>query len=273
MPPFIPPSVQGDAIYGRGANDAKGQIASMIFALNKFAENRPALADQVGLLLTSGEETDHIGMIEANQLGLNPKFLVVGEPTELKFAVGQKGAITLRLTCRGKASHSGYPAEGESAVHKLLDLLQEIRQVEWPMDSLLGETTINIGMIEGGQAVNALAESAHADIKIRVTKSSDEVINTIEKLVDGRATVEVLEKNDPVQLAAPPGHYETCVVAFNTDIPFVKGRDFSKGTFLFGPGSILNAHSKNEHVRIKELEKAVEILMDLIGKLLSTSNE
>lgn len=56
-------------------------------------------------------------------------------------------------------------------------------------------------MIEGGQAVNALAESAHADIKIRVTKSSDEVINTIEKLVDGRATVEVLEKNDPVQLA------------------------------------------------------------------------
>ncbi|KAH7726199.1 Peptidase dimerization domain containing protein [Aphelenchoides avenae] len=273
VPPFIPPSVQGDAIYGRGANDAKGQIASMIFALNKFAENRPALADQVGLLLTSGEETDHIGMIEANQLGLNPKFLVVGEPTELKFAVGQKGAITLRLTCSGKASHSGYPEEGESAVHKLLDLLEEIRQVEWPTDSLLGETTVNIGMIEGGQAVNALSESAHADIKIRVIKSADEVIDTIEKMVDGRSNMEVFEKNDPIQLAAPPGHYETCVVAFNTDIPFVKGRDFSKGTFLFGPGSILNAHSKDEHVRIKELEKAVEILMDLIEKLLSTSNE
>lgn len=85
MPPFIPPTLQDDVIHGRGANDAKGkkpclllcrravrlcrhgpligQIASMMFALNKLAETRPELAAQVGLLLTSGEETDHIGMI------------------------------------------------------------------------------------------------------------------------------------------------------------------------------------------------------------------
>lgn len=81
VPPYLPPKQNDGIISGRGSNDAKGQIAAMIFALKRLAEEQPNLANQVGLLLVVGEETDHIGMIEANDLDLSPDYLVVGEPT------------------------------------------------------------------------------------------------------------------------------------------------------------------------------------------------
>jgi acetylornithine deacetylase len=79
----------------------------MIFALQLISKEHKDLVDSVALLLVVGEETDHIGMIEANKLNILPDYLVVGEPTELRFGHAQKGALKLRLNSRGKAAHSG----------------------------------------------------------------------------------------------------------------------------------------------------------------------
>jgi acetylornithine deacetylase len=98
VPPYLPPKQDGDTIIsGRGSNDAKGQIASMSFALKRIAQEHPDLANQIGLLLVVGEETDHVGMLEANNLGLSPDYLVVGEPTELRFGHAQKGALKVSI--------------------------------------------------------------------------------------------------------------------------------------------------------------------------------
>jgi acetylornithine deacetylase len=165
VPPYIEPKLEDGRIFGRGSNDAKGQISAMIFALEKIARDHPQYVNEVGLLLVVGEETDHIGMIEANQLDIHPEYLIVGEPTEMRFAHAQKGALKLRLISHGKAAHSGYPERGESAIHKLLDVLTEIRTEGWPKNKALGETTVNVGLIEGGQALNALAESASGNLQ------------------------------------------------------------------------------------------------------------
>lgn len=64
-------------------------------------------ADDVGLLYVVSEETDHSGMKKANELGLSPKHMVVGEPTDMKMIRLQKGILKIRLSRQGAAAHSG----------------------------------------------------------------------------------------------------------------------------------------------------------------------
>lgn len=264
VPPFIGPVNDGRVIRGRGSNDAKGQIAAMVFAARRIADENPELAKSIGLLLVVSEEVDHVGMVEANNLGLMPEYLMVGEPTELKFGRLQKGAVKVVLKVHGKAAHSGYPHLGESAIDKLLDILQEIRSHKWPADESLGKTTVNIGFISGGQALNALAENASASMFFRVTTSTADILNQLNEIVAGRAEIDQsYGKNEPVRLTEPPPPYESSVVAFNTDLPYFIARNKLKGAYLFGAGSITTAHSADEHILIEDLRKAVEIHVDI----------
>ncbi|KAI6241428.1 M20-dimer domain-containing protein [Aphelenchoides fujianensis] len=194
---------------------------------------------------------------EANKLDIHPDFLIVGEPTELKFGHAQKGALKatlpIRLDSKGKAAHSGYPEKGESAIHKLLDVLHEIRGQHWGEDKLLGETTLNVGLIEGGHAMNALADKANASLFFRVAESAAHVLDRVKEIADAKG-IEVVDLgvNEPVSRRKP---YESYTVAFNTDIPYYSRRSQLKGIFLFGGGSITNAHSADEFILIEELEK------------------
>uniref|UniRef100_A0A1I7ZH42 M20_dimer domain-containing protein n=1 Tax=Steinernema glaseri TaxID=37863 RepID=A0A1I7ZH42_9BILA len=270
VPPFIAPSVDEQNVYGRGSNDAKGQLAAMIKAAERLVKNNPEIFDEIGLLFVVGEEVDHIGMIEANKLNLQPDYLIVGEPSEMKFALLQKGVVKLIIKAHGKAAHSGYPHMGVSAIEKLLDILDDLRHHNWPSDKKLGDTTMNIGLIKGGQAMNALAAEAQASIMFRVTESATDIQETVKQLVAGRADIEFLGYNDPVILSEPPKGYPTDVVAYNTDLPYFEKRDKLKGAFLFGPGSITSAHSMHEFMPIKELEEAVTIYADLARSMLSS---
>ncbi|CAD5232121.1 unnamed protein product [Bursaphelenchus xylophilus] len=273
VPPFINPRIGDDRVYGRGANDAKGQIASLLFALRQLRDEDHDLSKKCGLLLTLGEETDHIGMSVANKLKLDPDYLIVGEPTDLEFAHAQKGAIELVLTTKGQAAHSGYPEKGESAIDKLLEILWDLRKNEWPKDELLGETTMNIGLINGGHAVNALSEHAEASLKFRVVGLATRLLQEIEKICKGRGEIKVRELNDAVTLSKPPEKYKSKTVCFNTDIPYFDGFRRLKGIYLMGPGSITTAHSRHEFVPISELKEAPIILCDLIYHLEKHGNE
>ncbi|CAJ0962723.1 unnamed protein product, partial [Mesorhabditis belari] len=270
VPPYIPPKEDEEKIYGRGCNDAKGQLAAMIYAANRVVEERPEIAEQIGLLFVVGEELDHIGMIEANKLQLQPHFLVVGEPTENRFASIQKGAFKFVIKTTGKAGHSGYPHTGVSAIHKLLPILTDIMNHDWPKSELHGDTTLNIGKISGGHALNAWAEAAEAMIFIRVTTSVVDVRERLEKIVGNRAELDyTLGGNDPVVLSEPPFEAPRITACFNTDLPYFDRRHLLKAVYLFGAGSITNAHSDDEFIVKSDLLSAVDTYFKLCVTLLS----
>ena len=262
VPPFFPARLEGDWLYGRGACDTKSLIAAQLLAAQELVE---AGRDDMGLLYVVGEEVDHCGMIKANELNLKPEFLIVGEPTESKLVRRQKGLVKVRLIQEGIAAHSGYPHTGRSALDPMLDVLADLRKEVWPADVTLGETTMNIGILKAGRAANIVPDRAYAEIMIRVVTHFREILDRVEEIVDQRVKVELIAANDPHQLNTFDD-YETVVVAFNTDIPYFR---FDGKAFLWGAGSILNAHTSGEKIRVGDLRDAVAVYRQLAERCLS----
>ena len=250
VPPFIPPRLDGDVLWGRGACDAKGIAAAMILA----AERLRARDTPVALLFVVGEEVSHDGAEAANRVRTTSKVLINGEPTESTLAAGTKGAMRFTLRTRGQAAHSAYPHLGRSAIRDLVTLLHEMESVQLPSDPQLGETTINIGMIDGGIADNVMAPSAEARLMARLVTSPEEFESVLRRWVGERAELEIGITVPLARLGTLPG-FQTSIAAFATDIPKLNnwGRPY-----LFGPGSILHAHRDDEHVEVAELGAAVD---------------
>jgi len=250
VPPFIPPRLDGNVLWGRGACDAKGIAAAMILA----AEQLRARDTPVALLFVVGEEVSHDGAEAANRVRTTSKVLINGEPTESTLAAGTKGAMRFTLRTRGQAAHSAYPHLGRSAIRDLVTLLHEMESVQLPSDPQLGETTINIGMIDGGIADNVMAPSAEARLMARLVTSPEEFESVLRRWVGERAELEIGITVPLARLGTLPG-FQTSIAAFATDIPKLNnwGRPY-----LFGPGSILHAHRDDEHVEVAELGAAVD---------------
>lgn len=250
VPPYIPPRIVDDTLWGRGACDAKGIAASMILAAEQLRERDCPVA----LLFVVGEELSHDGAHAANEQPGTNRVLIDGEPTELKLGLGTKGAMRAIMRTTGIAAHSAYPALGDSAIAKLVTLLHELPSLELPHDALLGATTINVGQIEGGIADNVIAPSAEARIMVRLVSDADEVWRMLETWVATRATLERGSLVPAMRLNAVPG-FETTIVAFATDVPELT----RWGTpYLYGPGSIHVAHTSEERVTRGELLAAVD---------------
>lgn len=263
VPPWHPPRLDGDRLWGRGACDAKGIAAAMMCA----AERLRARGESIALLFVVGEETTHDGAHAANDwletTGFASRALVNGEPTESTLALGTKGAMRFLLRTAGEAAHSAYPHLGRSAIRDLVLLLAELDAVGMPTDDLLGDTTINIGKVSGGVADNVLAPSAEARLMVRLVGEPDEVWRRLLAWVGSRATIERGIEVPAVRLGALPG-FATSVVAFATDIPAMP----SWGTpYLYGPGSIHVAHRDDEHVQLSELHAAVDAYERIVVQL------
>jgi acetylornithine deacetylase len=184
VPPFIPYELRGDQVWGRGSADAKGSVAAQIFAVERLRDAGKIVEGDVALLFVVGEEKDGHGMKAANDLGLAWESVIFGEPTELKLATGHKGGLAFTLSANGKAGHSGYPELGRSAIEILVRGLSALHQLELPGSERFGNTTLNVGQIEGGVAPNVIAQNASATVLVRVASDDlDEIKTRIEKAV------------------------------------------------------------------------------------------
>jgi acetylornithine deacetylase len=266
VPPYIAASEDDEFIYGRGACDAKGIIAAQIAAAEKL---RAEGVNEIGLLFTVDEEVTSAGAKALNEhpLAGSCLYLINGEPTDNRLAIGTKGSLQVTLKTEGRAAHSAYPEQGDSAIVKLLNVLDDVRRIEWPADETFGETTCNIGVISGGTRANVVPEAAQTTLQIRLAVRAETAKHLLERAVDGRATLEYKSVHDPMRLQALDG-FESSIVRFTTDIPYLS----SWGTpLLIGPGSILDAHTEQERVAKSELLKAVDIYTDLVRGLLAVN--
>jgi acetylornithine deacetylase len=262
VPPFIPSREDDQYIYGRGACDAKGIIAAMIAAAEKLIENGTR---NFGLLFVVGEERNSAGAEAAARSPRGTKYLINGEPTESKVALGSKGILRYEIVATGKMAHSAYPELGESAIEKLLDALDAIRKMPVPQDSVLGKTTVNIGTITGGRAPNIIPDAAKAELAIRLVGDGRVVDQAVRAAVGAKAEVKEILTLPAMHFAALDG-FPTSVVAFTTDIPVLSP---SWGVpFLFGPGSIHVAHTTDERIPKTELLDAVDVYTRMTQRLL-----
>jgi len=266
VPPFFASGEDDEVITGRGACDTKGIIAAMLMAAEQLLE---AGERDFGLLFVVGEERNSAGALFAGKHPRGSKFIINGEPTSNKLALGSKGALRYEITARGRMAHSAYPELGESAILKLLDVLQTVRVMRLPVDDVLGPSTLNIGTISGGRAPNVIPDEAKAEVFIRLVNDSASTKAAMREAVGERAElVEVLEI-PALRLGSLPG-FETDVMAYTTDIPAFGGK---WGTpFLLGPGTIHVAHTLNERVPKRELVEAIEIYKRMVRQLKNEEN-
>jgi acetylornithine deacetylase len=263
VPPFIPPRLEGDRLYGRGACDAKGIAAAMMVA----AENLAAKGERrVDLLFVVGEEKGSDGARLANQLPATSRFLLNGEPTESRLATGTKGSLRVTVRTKGRAAHSAYSHLGRSAILPMIALLPELERLTLPSDQQLGATTINIGLIRGGTEANIVPDLCETELMVRVIGEPEPVKQVLEKWAEGRAELEWGSYTPMQRLRTVPG-FETGPMAYTTDVPFLS----RWGTpLLFGPGSIHVAHTPDEFVDVGELTASVDAYERLTRSLLES---
>ena len=168
--------------------------------------------NEIGLLFTVDEELGSGVRRCANNhaLASECQFLINGEPTDSRLATGTKGSVRVIITTEGRAAHSAYPEAGESAIEKLLDILENIRAIEWPEDSFFGNTTCNIGVVAGGTRPNVIPDKARAELQIRLGIDIEHVKSLLEEAVGGRGQLEYASAHNPVRLFSVPGFEEMC---------------------------------------------------------------
>jgi acetylornithine deacetylase len=263
VPPYLPLSEDAESIHGRGSCDAKGLAAAMVAAAEQLAARGER---RIGLLFLVGEENGSDGARVAAGLEPRGRFLINGEPTENRLSIGQKGSLRVDLKATGRAAHSAYPDEGQSAVAALLDTIERIRQMPLPRDPLLGPSTLNVGLIEGGVAPNVLAPEASAQILIRTVEPTGPLMAAIRALAAPGVAVAFPVELPSHKAGAVPAGWDTTVVSYASDLPFLAS--WGEG-YQLGPGTIKVAHTTQEHIRKADLLRGVELYVRLATDLLA----
>ncbi|VEU22087.1 DEKNAAC103071 [Brettanomyces naardenensis] len=276
VPPFFKYSVQkaeeGYRIYGRGAADAKGSVATQIIAFEELLQEGKIGEGDVSFLFVVGEEVGGDGMVAADKQliadNVNWDTVIFGEPTNNDLAVGHKGLYFFRIRVYGRSCHSAYPELGVDANKVLIQILNGFETVEWPGSDLLGKTTLNVGEIDAHNAGNVVSPFAAATVVLRVASTIDKVSKLVTEIVDKykdqalKVELDVLQASNPVYLDYDVAGFNHSSLACSTDVPNLTDRGFKK--YLYGPGSIHNAHAADEYVTVDSLVGAVDDYKKLV---------
>ena len=266
VPPWLGPRRAGRVLYGRGACDAKGPALAMILAAERLVA---AGERRVGFLFTVGEETDGAGAQLANEriaAPWSPRYTIVGEPTDNRFIRGGKGVYKGDLRATGVAGHSSQ-CVGPSAIHELVGAVHGLLGESWGEHPVFGSGTINFGNIHGGVAANVVAAEASASVMVRTVEDPEVVERRIRARLGDAVTLVEAKGYGPVDFHVPGGG-DGPIVAFGTDAPYLTrwGRPL-----LYGPGSILDAHTADEKLTESSFEQAVADYERTVRDLLSGS--
>jgi len=267
------PEVTAGVLRGRGACDTKGLAAVMIHAADHL---RREGRDDIGLLFVVGEETDSVGAQAAvpELTKREVRYIVNGEPTEGKLVVAQKGVLAGAVTITGKPCHSGYPALGVDANGFLIELGHALRRIDFGSHPIFGQSTLNLGLMRGGSAGNIVSSSADLSFWVRTVSSSEAARAPIEQAARETARrfpgiefdIHVQVLSDPIELVPLP-NFETTVFCGGSDISYYV--DSGARVLMYGPGSLLHAHTNDEHIALEDLGVAFEAYRKIYHALVS----
>jgi len=287
-------------LYGRGAADMKGFLACAL-ALAAQAARRP-LRMPLHLALSYDEEVGCLGvrsLIEAmGDWPVKPRCCIVGEPTLLRTAVGHKGKTTLRAVCCGQSAHSAFPAQGLNAIHLAAELIASVRRRQADIEAggvrdpayAVPYTTLHVGTIHGGIAVNIVPDRCELELEIRNLAADDPQVLVAALRADAGAIAQGARRpgvaadigldvtNAYPGLDTPTGAevvalaqeltgvHEWIKVAFGSEGGLFSGR-LGIPTVVCGPGSIDQAHKPDEFIAVDQLARCDAMLAALLARL------
>ncbi len=150
-------------------------------------------------------------------------------------------------------------------IKKLIQVLADCEAADWGNDPVFGKGTFNVGILRGGQAANIVPPEAYRSIMIRTVEPGAIVEARLRRIVDNRATIEIVGASDALLLHVVDG-FETTIVSFGSDAPHLPN---TGKRLMIGPGSILDAHTAGEKISKRELMDGIELYDKLVRRLLT----
>lgn len=288
-------------VYGRGACDVKGSMASMLAALELLTHPGIERGYNLMVAFTVDEEHTFLGVqrlaggLEALlPTGWSPPALaIVAEPTQLDLVTCHKGVVRWVVRVKGRACHSSMPQEGANAVFAAAPVLAALETLagkitNGPAHPVLGTGSLSVGMVRGGSAPNIVPDVCEIIVDRRLIPgetaemATAQVRSCLDGLVADRPGISVSVDDPwltcpPLPDCVPPGVLEALLAKVQRHAPNAVTRPVSFGTdastlahvgipsLVFGPGAIEQAHTKDEWVEIGQLDKAVAILFDYVA--------
>lgn len=260
--------IESGRVYGRGASDTKGPMAAMLAALHAAREVLSDLSHEIWFAGLAGEEAGQHG---AHALAARERFdlVIAGEPTELDFVHTHKGSMFLTLTTRGVAVHGARPHEGRNAIYPMADLLRLVRDEIAPwlatfQHPVLGHSTVSAGTITGGSKTNVVPDFCRATLDLRTVPSQGLAFQEelFGKLRQCCPELEIdMYRSFPLHTSLDHSLLDLLqrLGALPSGAPwFCDAAVFAhKGSpaIAMGPGSIAQAHTKDEWIATEDLEE------------------
>lgn len=289
-PPFDA-HIEGDLIYGRGTSDMKSGVACMIFLGEYFIKSNAKPNKNIVLIFTSDEEATGKGINSVFEKGYldNIDFIVVPENTSSNVVLKEKGALWICLELIGKSAHGARPDLGINSIEILYELTNQLKSyVEiYCNDDLLGDSTLSLNCISGGEKVNMIPDYCKAEIDIRTNPnlSNSEVISHLEKLIfklqnkykrlkikyeilTNRPSLEINRQNKYVEefthaLEKLEMKYNYEGATYFTDLSLVIP-DLKKPFVIFGPGFIDKGHQDDECASVDAIKKTAKLFIEYL---------
>ncbi|MEI8310425.1 MAG: M20 family metallopeptidase [Verrucomicrobiota bacterium] len=269
--------IRDGKLFGRGATDTKGPMATMLWALKEAAPMIAALPYEIWFAGLMGEEAGQHGA-KALSAQEDFAFVIAGEPTDLNVVYTHKGSAWLSLRTAGVAVHASKPETGVNAIYKMCEAVDAIRGEIIPAfaklaDPVLGHPTASVGTIAGGSKVNIVPDSCRAGVDLRTIPGQD--ISVVEKIIRARVPDIEISMSVSHPLYTDPDHplihaLQRCGAGLAGAPWFCDAAVFAgKGcpAIALGPGSIAQAHICDEFIPLDDLEKGAKFFLGFLRSL------
>jgi acetylornithine deacetylase len=287
--------VRDGRLYGRGACDMKGPMAAaLVNLIPEVLDPLAAAGVQVQFIGAIGEETGNLGAIELTDAGVGGDEILVLEPTDLHTVHAHKGVLWFEIELIGRAAHGSNPEKGLSAIRAMgetLELLQRQTDAVTVVHPLLGRATVNTGIVRGGTSINIVPDRCVLEVDRRVLpgEDSDAILAALRAelaglvaaghLVEGR--VRRIKESIPFATTAATALLQRLGAAcedhgvsalaegvgwYSDAGPFSRT---CREVAVFGPGSIVQAHTADEYIELAALHAGAHILRSFLARTAS----
>ncbi|MCD6364599.1 MAG: ArgE/DapE family deacylase [Planctomycetes bacterium] len=285
------PVVREGRLYGRGSCDTKGALAAMFLAIRGVLAADGKLPVQLYFASTWGEELGADGAVALVESGLKPDAAVIGEPTGLEIVLAHKGVVRFVIETTGLAAHSSAPGDGINAIYKMRKVIEAI---EGPIaealtarnHELLGPPTISVGTISGGSQVNVVPDRCAIQVDRRmipgesVDEAANEILAHLDSLKGADSDFEFTyrtgqtyppfeeDRQSPIASTVTDACTKVLGYAEFATAPWAATSGVFKKAgipcVLFGPGSIKQAHTREEFIELGQVVKAAQVYAEII---------